>query len=134
MQFRRRTFGHRTLSLAAVLLVSTAGGWVGAQGPPGVSPAGQAVYDEYCLRCHGLQGDGDGPEARHLMVPPANFHTPQSRAKSELDLLTIISYGIAFSPMHAWQGQLTEEQILAVIDYIRTLAPYEPLLSQAGNG
>lgn len=127
MQFRNKTFWHRALPLAAVFMV-TLGSWVAAQGPAGVSRAGQAVYDEYCLRCHGLQGEGDGPEAKNLLVPPANFHTPRSRAKSELDLLTIISYGVAFSPMHAWQGQLTEEQILAVIDYIRMLAPYEPLL------
>ncbi len=128
MRLRLECAIPRAMLILVVVLVALGSSSVAGQEPTGVPRAGQAVYDEYCLRCHGLQGSGDGPDATHLLVPPANFHTPRSRARSELDLMTIISYGVAFSPMHAWGGRLTEEQILAVIDYIRTLAPYEPLM------
>jgi len=94
---------------------------------PQVDPLqGEAVYQAYCVGCHGFQGRGDGPEATKLIVPPANFHRPASRAKSEMDLRSAIIWGLAFSPMHGWWDKLSVEDIRAVTAYIRRLAPYEP--------
>jgi len=112
-------------SLIAVLIVVMAGSWVAAQGR---TARGQVLYDEYCARCHGLTGKGDGPDAARLTVPPANFHTARSRARTDFELLTTISYGIAFSPMHAWRGKVTDEELLELVRYIRELAPYTPSL------
>ena len=92
-----------------------------------VSPQrGEAVYKAHCMRCHGLQGKGDGPDAPNLIVPPANFHRPESRAKSEMDLRGAIIWGLAFSPMHGWWGKLSATEIRSVTAYIRQLAPYQP--------
>ena len=99
--------------------------WVAAQGR---TARGQVLYDEHCARCHGLTGKGDGPEAARLTVPPANFHTARSLAKTDFELLTSISYGIAFSPMHAWRGRVTDEELLELVRYLRELAPYTPSL------
>ncbi|MEJ2230873.1 MAG: cytochrome c [Nitrospirales bacterium] len=94
---------------------------------PQVDPLkGEAVYKAHCVRCHGIQGRGDGPDAAKLIVPPANFHRQQSRAKSEMDLRSAIIWGLAFSPMHGWWDQISVEDIRAVTAYIRRLAPYEP--------
>jgi mono/diheme cytochrome c family protein len=84
------------------------------------------VYAANCVGCHGIQGRGDGPDAAKLIVSPANFQRPTSRAKSEMDLRSAIIWGLAFSPMHGWWDKLSVEEIRAVTAYIRRLAPYEP--------
>jgi mono/diheme cytochrome c family protein len=104
-------------------------GWVipaGAQEPPSDFEKGKAVYAAHCMRCHGIQGRGDGPDAAQLTVPPTNLHRPESRAKSENDLRSAIIWGLAFSPMHGWWDRLSIEDIRAVTAYIRHVAPYEP--------
>ena len=94
---------------------------------PQVSPQkGEAVYKAHCMRCHGIHGKGDGPDAAKLIVSPINFHRPDSRAKSEMDLRGAIIWGLAFSPMHGWWGKLSAAEIRSVTAYIRQLAPYQP--------
>lgn len=82
---------------------------------------GKAVYERHCLSCHGAGGRGDGPDAASLRVPPANFHRFKSFLKSDEELLRTIEHGIVFSPMHAWQGQLTETERQDALAYIRLL-------------
>ncbi len=113
------------VSLIAVLIVALCSSWVVAQGR---TARGQVLYDEHCARCHGLTGKGDGPDAARLTVTPANFHTERSKAKTDFELLTTISYGIAFSPMHAWRGRVTDEELLELVRYLRELAPFTPSL------
>ncbi len=104
-------------------------GWhlsAGAQEPPLDVERGKAIYEARCMRCHGIQGKGDGPDAAKLTVPPTNFHRLESRMKSENDFRSAIIWGLAFSPMHGWWDKLNVEDIRAVTAYIRQLAPYEP--------
>ena len=112
----------------AVLTVVLTNSWVAAQVRPGHPDRGEAMYKEHCLRCHGRLGDGDGPDAQALIVRPADFHTARSRAKSDFELLITISNGVLFSPMHAWRGRLTDEEMMDVIEYVRALAPSTPSL------
>ena len=88
--------------------------------------AGKALYQTHCLRCHGHLGDGKGPDAATLTVPPRNFHTPESTARNEYELRSIIIWGLVFSPMHSWGHRLTPQEIRDLISYIRQLAPYQP--------
>lgn len=107
------------LSLAFVLSVD-------AQDFPADVTRGKAVYARHCASCHGISGWGDGPEARSLKVPPANFHRFSSYLKSDEELLRVIEHGVVFSPMHSWRGQLTDGEMQDVLAYIR-------LLSQQGR-
>jgi len=92
-----------------------------------VSPQkGEAVFKAHCVRCHGLHGNGDGPDAANQIVRPTNFHRPESRVKSEIDLRGAIIWGLAFSPMHGWWGKLSGTEMRSVTAYIRQLAPYQP--------
>ena len=116
----------RGVIVAGVLLVVFCSSWVSAQLGQLNPRSGQAIYDEYCFRCHGLTGKGDGPEAGRQLVPPANFQSLRSRSKTDFELLTIVAHGVAFSPMHGFLGRLTDDELLEVINYIRTLAPYLP--------
>jgi len=88
--------------------------------------AGQALYHTHCLRCHGALGDGKGPDVASLIVPPRDFHTPESIAKSDFELRSIIIWGLVFSDMHSWGFHLTPQEIRNLISYIRELAPYQP--------
>ena len=97
-----------------------------AQEFPADVDRGKSVYKRHCLRCHGSGGWGDGPDADTLTVRPTNFHLFRSYLKSDEELQRTIEYGIVFSPMHAWQGELTENEIQDVLAYIR-------LLSQQGR-
>ena len=99
---------------------------LGAQEFPADVNRGQTVYERHCLRCHGVSGWGDGPEAGSLKVAPANFHRFSSYLKSDEELQRTIEHGMVFSPMHSWQSRLTETEIRDVIEYIR-------LLSQQGR-
>jgi cbb3-type cytochrome oxidase subunit 1/cbb3-type cytochrome oxidase cytochrome c subunit len=82
--------------------------------------AGKRVYDTHCLRCHGENGAGDGPEANRYKRPPANFH---EMLVSFDGADYAIRNGVAGSGMPAWP-LLTPPEIQAVTVYLRSL--YQP--------
>jgi cytochrome c oxidase cbb3-type subunit 3 len=109
--------------IVAVALIFALSAWADAlRGNP---TNGQTIYEKNCLRCHGKNLDGQGPDARTLIVPPANLQALQSRAKTDWELLITISHGIMFSPMHGWRERLTQDQIMDVLSYIRMMAPFD---------
>ncbi len=89
---------------------------------PGI-PTGHLLYDQHCLRCHGVALDGKGPDAASLKVPPANFHLYLSRLKNDADLKKTIKEGRRFLGMHNWEDTFNDEQIRDLIAYIRSAAP-----------
>ena len=86
---------------------------------------GQAIYRDYCLRCHGEALDGKGPEASSLKVAPENFHAPYSRIKSESELKMTLRRGRSSTDMHGWEDRLTTAQLMDVVAYIRSVVPQE---------
>ncbi len=110
-----------TLALALVL-VSLLTPVVFAQVIRGDSKSGQRVYEQQCLRCHGDKLDGNGPDSKDLVIPPANFQSQNSRSKTDWELLVAISNGVLFSPMHGFRGKLTDQQMMDVLSYIRSIA------------
>lgn len=114
---------NSTIILGVLLAVFTSS-WLLAQEMRGNPKHGQAVYEKHCLRCHGASGDGLGPDATDLIVPPTNFQSPRARAKTDFEMLIAIANGVLFSPMHGWRGRLNETEMTDVIAYIRTLAPF----------
>lgn len=111
-----------TLAVAAMLIfIGTS--WVSAQVLRGNPKTGQGVYEQQCLRCHGSKLDGNGPDSQDLIVRPADLQSQVTRSKTDWELLVAISNGVLFSPMHSFRGKLTDEQILDVLSYIRSLSP-----------
>lgn len=115
----------RTVAVIAMFLVVFVTSWVSAQTARGNPKAGQAVYEKHCLRCHGDKLDGKGQDWKDLIVPPANLQSQISRSKTDWELLVAISNGVLFTPMHSFRGKLTDEQMLDVLSYIRSVAPFD---------
>jgi len=111
--------------ISAICLVVLGSSWAAGQTARGNPREGQAVYEKNCLRCHGNKLDGNGPDSQDLIVRPANLQSLMSRSKTDWELLIAISNGVLFSPMHSFRGKLTDQQMLDVLSYIRTIAPLD---------
>jgi cytochrome c oxidase cbb3-type subunit 2 len=83
---------------------------------------GRSIYRSRCAGCHGDNGDGQGPYARGLSVPPTNFtlgvfklrSTPTGSIPTDRDLFQTITRGIHGTPMLPWK-QLTEDERWALV-------------------
>ncbi len=87
---------------------------------------GAQSYAIYCATCHGATGDADTPIAQALSPPPTR-HDDGAYMRTLTDdyLFKVIKEGgaaVGKSPMMApWGGSLSDEQIRAVVAFIRTL-------------
>lgn len=111
-----------TLALA-LILISVTTSVAFAQVIRGDAKTGQAVYEQHCLRCHGAKLDGNGPDSHDLIVRPADLRSHTTRSKTDWELLVAISNGVLFTPMHGFRGKLTDQQLLDVLSYIRSVSP-----------
>ena len=95
----------------AVALSLTLAGFAGlAQAADALK--GAKLYNERCSDCHGPRGVPTMPG-----VP--DFSRNQRLMQTDLELIKTISIGKGMMP--AFQGVLTEREILNVIAYLRTL-------------
>ena len=113
-----------TLALA-LILISVTTSVAFAQVIRGDAKTGQAVYEQHCLRCHGAKLDGNGPDSHDLIVRPADLRSHTTRSKTDWELLVAISNGVLFTPMHGFRGKLTDQQLLDVLAYIRSVSPQD---------
>ncbi len=98
---------------------------------PAAASRGKQIYDAHCVECHGTSGKGDGP-ASHLMTPrPRDFTSAKYKIRStetgslptDDDLLRSVRQGLYGSAMPGWQKILPEDDVRAVVDYVKTLSP-----------
>ena len=88
---------------------------------------GQTLYDYYCVLCHGATGNGDGFNSYTLTTPPAKLADPNLMAKlSDAQIMTVVKRGGAAlglsTQMPSWGGLFKDQDITALIAYIRTLS------------
>jgi mono/diheme cytochrome c family protein len=84
---------------------------------------GEQLYDQVCASCHGLSGKGLIHTSDDIVWKPADF-TDKEQASffSERARLQIIRNGIKGTPMIGWSNILTEDDILAVYQYIKSMS------------
>lgn len=90
---------------------------------------GQSTYVEYCIQCHGVNGDGKGVSAPGMYPPPRNFTTGAYKFANVMagelphneDLYHIIKGGLKGTAMLPWD--IGGERLMAVTEYIKTFAP-----------
>lgn len=82
---------------------------------------GEEIYHSFCLRCHGEQGKGDGPDAPGLSKSPRNLTDLAFMAnKSANDLYQSITNGVPLV-MPSFNQLLTDDQRWVLVDYLRYL-------------
>ncbi len=113
--------------VVSLVMVALTTSWALAQSHSGNPKNGERIFQQYCVGCHGMTGDGLGPEMKELIVPPANFRAARSRTKTDMELYLAVKQGVLFSPMHGWADRLSNQEMWDVLSYIRTLAPFNPL-------
>jgi len=136
---RAENVAVRLLAVAAIGCAArtVASDRVSAQSAPGSAAAsssrsaGQRVYDEHCVECHGESGRGDGPAA-HLLIPrPRDFTTGKYKLRTtetgspptDDDLRRSVTKGSYGSAMPGWETLLSDQQIRDVVEYIKTFSP-----------
>lgn len=92
--------------------------------PEGTLTAGQAVYTERCVQCHGSAGKGDGPESNGSVPDLSNLSAYQDVAPGEWDNALVNLHIPSFS------GKLDNAQRAAVIDYLRSFT-YDKAIAAA---
>ena len=85
------------------------------------------MYDYYCVLCHGATGNGDGFNSYILTTPPAKLADPNLMGKlSDAQIMAVVKKGGAAlglsSQMPSWGGLFKNQDITALIAYIRTLS------------
>jgi cytochrome c oxidase cbb3-type subunit 2 len=91
---------------------------------------GLLVYNQHCMGCHGVNGDGQGPAAERLIVKPRDFtagvykfrSTKQLQLPLEADLHRTITKGLPGASMPGFP-LMSERDKVAVIEYIKTFYP-----------
>lgn len=90
---------------------------------------GQLIYTEYCMACHGVNGDGNGPAAKGSVPAPRNFKqglykfglVKEGGLPTDEDFYRIIKGGLHGTAMFPWD--MSRKQIYYVTQYIKSFAP-----------
>ncbi len=98
--------------------------------PPPLHPdrvaAGEELYQAYCAQCHGLDlagaPDWQVPNDDGSFKPPPQDGTGHTWHHADQLLLEIVSVGSNFpqSRMPAFGDQLSDDQIMAILDYFKS--------------
>lgn len=82
---------------------------------------GKQVYKRHCSACHADRGDGSSWAKNSLNPPPRDFTSAASREElSRERMIVSVGHGRPGTAMMPFAGRLSEEEIAAVVDYIRS--------------
>lgn len=89
---------------------------------PPMALVGQAIYQENCAPCHGVDGKGDGPTAPDLTSPATAFADPNAIwERSPAELFHTTKFGRIEKLMPPWLNQLDDSQIWQAVAYAWSL-------------
>ena len=105
---------------------------------------GQAVYVQHCAVCHGAQLEGQPDwklrDESGLLPAPPHDETGHTWHHDDETLFNITKHGVQLyagadyeSAMPAYDGVLTDRQIVAALSYIRSTWPADVQEIQAGR-
>lgn len=127
---RLRAIAILAAALGGASSAFTLSAFLSAQAPP---PArqGRVVFEAHCVECHGAGGGGDGPAAHLLLPRPRDFTagrykirtTESGSIPTDEDLLRSVRKGLYGTAMPGWETMLSDGDIRAVVDYVKTFSP-----------
>lgn len=87
--------------------------------------AAKQNYDTFCVKCHGVNGKGDGPAAATLSTKPRDYTDCAKMAKESDDkLFNVIKNGGKANglsgDMQAWSSGFDDDEIHDLVAYVRT--------------
>jgi len=88
---------------------------------------GELTYKQYCQKCHGKRGNGQGTMAADLAIKPRDFTDVEVMSKrSDWEIYLGIKEGgppVGLSDqMTAWEDTFSEEEMMDVAAFIRQFA------------
>lgn len=107
-------------TIAAFLLLITAPALVacGRSAPEQSADAtgpGQALYESSCAMCHGMDG-----VASRIGRGAVDLNDPAWQRRTSVEqIIEVVAEGRGQMP--AWKSRLSDEEIRAIADYVRTL-------------
>ncbi|MDP1948464.1 MAG: cytochrome c [Nitrospirota bacterium] len=85
--------------------------------------SGRVIFSTTCVRCHGIDGKGEGQ--MKFTPPVADLTSPAVQGKLDARLFKSVHDGKPNTAMGAWRESLTDDEIWDALAYVRTLAPQQ---------
>ncbi len=117
---------------SAFLVLLLAGAWTPAPLSGQDGPDGEALYQQWCAGCHGVEGTGDGPAAEWMLPRPRDFtkalyqirSTPSGQLPTDEDILRVIDEGMPGTTMPGWEETLSRRERLALVEYLKSFSRF----------
>lgn len=78
---------------------------------------GAATFKAKCAMCHGADGSASTGMGKSMGLKPLS--SPEVQKTSDADLIALVTNGKGKMP--AYKGKLSDEEISAVVKYVKTL-------------
>lgn len=82
---------------------------------------GKALYQTYCIQCHGKEGHGDGRASQITQVKPTDHTLKKIQKQSDGSLYWKITEGKEELDMRPYKIMLSDEERWALVNYIRSI-------------
>ena len=86
---------------------------------------GKAQFLDRCTGCHGVKGDGKGPNSLDILPKPRNLRNRWFlESVDDHRLFESITYGVQGTAMPPWMDYgLTKEDVGDLVNFIRNINP-----------
>ncbi|MBY6243698.1 c-type cytochrome [Methylosinus sp. Sm6] len=83
---------------------------------------GYETFQANCVACHGVTGEGNGPMAKGLKVPPADLTAPHVATHTLGDIFHWLTYGGQSGVMPPFADAIGEDERWDLINYLTVLS------------
>ena len=88
---------------------------------------GNAVFQQFCARCHGAEGKGDGRQAPEGSHPADLTDDHWDHGGTDGEIFTTIHDGVGPKyDMDSYEGKITDTNIWNLVNYLRSIGPRVP--------
>ena len=94
-------------------------------GQPGQLERGLALFRQHCVQCHGAPGVAPEPFALGMTPSPANL-VYTAREWPPAEVFWVVKEGIKMTGMPAWKHRMADEDIWAIVGFMRELPALSP--------
>ena len=112
-----------------VMRRSVATATIGMQAPPLDDPAlvtkGAGHYATGCLPCHGAPGVPRSPVVTRMLPVPPSLHDTRGGLTAE-ETFWVIRHGLKYTAMPGWLAQEREDEVWAMVAFVRRLPDMGP--------